>query len=320
MTARKALETLLKGAFDNEELELFVARIPGGIDVLGEVGEPGRHGARYPQLICRELVERRLLDDSFFRALAALKPDRADEVEFTANLVYDSLQPPNRVRRTTAPGTAPPVRPAVAMQRADTFASESRTRVRAVSGPITVRRAPSLPTPTGDAERAQVSIATRKLRGEGLFFYAVALGALILHVTSGLGPIAEILGSGLSDLGPGTVPGGAMSWLVTSALLGTAAGTILVLFSSSGDSEIMTVPGRALGLAAVLYLAAAVPYGISLGAARPTVLVAVGVVGMIWVLTGPLDSRAGTSRTPYWVATLLLGAVLRPLVLGALQS
>ncbi|GEM_PF-3072983 len=337
MDARKALETLLEGAFENEELELFVARLPGGIDVLDEVGEPGSHGGRYPSVICRELVERRLVDDTFFRALAVLKPERAEEVDFAAGLVYQAIgQLPSTTRRTTAPGTRPPVRPAVAMARPRTPASTSATRVRAVSHPArrtassvarspasgrplaSLRKAPSLLAPTTEAQEARTSLATKNLMGEALFFFVVGGVALLLHLTSGLGSIAELLGSGLSDLGPGDVPGNAMSWLVTAALLGAVSGTVLLLFAGTGDAgELVTVPGRALGVASCLYLAASVPYGVSFAGARTAVLAGVGVVTLIWCLTGPLNSRAGTSRAPYWLATALLGMILAPLVLGS---
>ncbi len=335
MNARKALETLLEGAFENEELELFVARLPQGIDVLDEVGEPGAHGDRYPQMICRELVDRGLVDDTFFRALAALKPDRAEEVDFAAGLVYQAMGPMPSTRRVTAPGTRPPVRPAVPMSRPRTPASTSRTRVRAVSHPATrlaggarspasgrpvatIKNAPSLLAPSDDENARRASIATRNLVGESLFFYVVAGVAFVLHLTAGLHTIADFLGSGLSDLGPGPVPGGDVSWLVTATLLAAVSGTVLLLFAGTGESgDLVIVPGRALGIAGALYLGAAVPYGVSFGAARPVVLIGVGLVTLVWCLTGPLNSRAGTARAPYWLGTALFALVLAPLVLGA---
>jgi hypothetical protein len=337
MSAHKALQTLLVGAFENEELEFFVARLSGGIELLDDIGEPGTHGSRYPRIVSKALLERGLVDDLFFRAMAALKPERSEEIEFASRIVYDAIGPVQPTRRVTVPGARKPidpVRPAVALPRTATLGSTSQTRIRVVSHPISIRpgsgglgslrrrpasgQAPSVLEPTDEAKARSASVAERNTLGEAVFFYGLAAVALLLHVTSGLARVATLLGRTLSDVSPGITPGSSLSWLLTAALILAIAGTVLLVFARSGDpGRFLTVPGRALGIGGAVNLACSIPYGIGLEEARIITFLIVGGVAVLWTLTGPLDSRAGTSRAPYFPAAVLLAAILTPIVLGA---
>ncbi len=335
MDAGRALESLLEGLFENADLELFVSRLPGGSAVLSQIGEHGPHGTHYPRVVAASLFREGLVDDIFFGALDALKPEGLEDIQATRSVVYESLGGRPSPRRITDPrGGYPAPGPAVTMS-ATGRASHSHSRIRAVDYPVVLTsprdeedvvgstgttRASENETPTivgydTDSIRISESNSAANRISLAAIFYSMGGLAFLLHLTSGIQLLAENIGTGRVA---GTVPGSSISWLVFAALLGLVAGTLLTFFAGTGArGRTVTEPARAVGIAGTVYLVAAMPYGLGIGSARVISWSLTGLVVVAWLLIGPLNSRATQSRTPYLFGSLVLAALLSPLILSA---